>query len=87
MLFSDENMNKLKISGKDKHGFRIYGFVDRYSKRKSWTVSLKENKGFYKYDKSKPLNFWFYMPQREDDKVPLKNDKLCIWIGSYINCD
>lgn len=72
-LFSDENSNKLKISGKDNHRFRIYRFVDRYSKRKSWTVSLKKKKGFYTFDKSKPLNFWFYYPQHDKDKAPLKN--------------
>lgn len=75
-LFSDENL-KLKISGKDKHRFKIYRFVDRYSKRKSWSVSLKKKKGFYTFDKSKPLNFWFYKPQHDGDKAPLKNDKWC----------
>lgn len=71
-LFSDENSNKLEISSKDKHRFKIYRFVDIYSKRKSWTVSLKKNKGFYTYDKSKPLNFWFYKPQHDGDKAPCK---------------
>lgn len=74
-LFPDENLNKLEISGKDKHRFKIYRFVDRYSKRKSWTVSLKKNNGFYTFDKkSKPLNFWFYTPQHEKDKAPYKNN-------------
>ena len=74
-LFPNENLNKLKISGKDKHRFKIYEFVNRHSKRKSWTVSLKTKKGFSTFDKSKPLNFWFYQPQHDKDKAPLKNDK------------
>lgn len=73
-LFPNENLNAVEVSGKDKHRFKIYEFVDKHSKRKSWTVSLKSNKGFCTYDKSKPLNFWFYMPQHEEDKAPLKNN-------------
>lgn len=72
-LFPNENLNRVQISGKDKHRFKIYEFVDKQSKRKSWTVSLRTNKGFSTYDKSKPLNFWFYKPQHDEDKAPLKN--------------
>ena len=66
---------KLEISSKDKNRFKIYKFIDRHCKRKSWTVSLKTNKGFSTYDKLKPLNFWIDRPQHEEDKAPLKNKR------------
>lgn len=71
-LFPDETPNKIDISNKDKHRFKIYKFIDKHCKHKSWTVSLKSNKGFTTYDKHKPLNFWFYKPQHKEDKAPLK---------------
>ena len=71
-LFADENMNKIEISGREKHRFKIYQFIDKYSKQKSWTVSLKEKKGFYTFDKHKPLNFWLYNPQHDEDLAPTK---------------
>ena len=71
-LFSYEKP-KLEISSKDKYRFKIYKYINEYCKRRSWTVSLKTNKGFSTFDKHKPLNFWFYRPQHEEDKAPLKN--------------
>ena len=71
-MFPNETLNNVELSGKDKHRFKIYEFVDKHSKRKSWTVSLKKKKGFYTFDKYKPLNFWFYRPQHDEDKAPLK---------------
>jgi hypothetical protein len=69
-----ERINEIEISVKDEHRFKIYKFIDEYSKRKSWKVSLKTKKGFTTYkDNDKPLNFWFYEPQHEEDKAPLKN--------------
>ena len=72
-LFPDEELNQIDISVKDEHRFIIYQFLDTHCKRKSWSVSLKTNKGFYTYEKRKPLNFWFYKPQHEEDTAPLKN--------------
>lgn len=74
-LFPNENPCKIDISGKDEHRFKIYKFINNYCKRKLWTVSLKTNKGFSTFDKNKPLNFWFYKPQSEEDKAPLKNSR------------
>ena len=74
-LFPNENPCKIDISCKDNHRFKIYKFVNDYCKRKLWTVSLKTNKGFSTFDKNKPLNFWFYKPQSEEDKAPLKNSR------------
>lgn len=50
-LFPDETPNKIDISSKDKHRFKIYKVIDKQCKRKSWTVSLKTNRGFSTYDK------------------------------------
>lgn len=71
-LFPDENFD-LVVTNREKHRFIIYEFIDKYSKRKSWSVSLKTNKGFSTFDMSKPLNFWFYEPQHEYDKAPRKS--------------
>lgn len=72
-LFPDENLNDIEISGREEHRFEIYKYIDTYSKHKNWSVSLKTKHGFNTFDKSKPLNFWFYRPQHENDKAPLKN--------------
>ena len=70
----EEEITRPELSGKDKHRFKIYKFVDEHSKIRSWKVSLKTNRGFSTYkDETKPLNFWFYRPQHEEDKAPLKN--------------
>ena len=74
-LFPDETPNKAHISIKNGHRFKIYKFIDKHCKRKSWSVSLKTKKGFSTYDKLKPLNFWFYKPQHEEDTAPLKNNR------------
>lgn len=74
-LFPNENPYKINISNKDKHRFKIYRFINNHCKRKSWSVSLKTKKGFSTYDKLKPLNFWFYKPQHEEDTAPLKNNR------------
>lgn len=72
-LFPDEKPDKIDISNKEKHRFKIYKFIDDDCKRKSWSVSLKTKKGFKTNDKVKPMNFWFYRPQHEEDRAPLKN--------------
>lgn len=72
-LFPNENLNDIEITGREEHRFKIYKYINTYSKHKSWTVSLKTNHGFCTFDKSKPLNFWFYKPQHKKDKAPLKN--------------
>lgn len=72
-LIPNEILYDANISVKEEHRFKIYKFIDIYSKHKSWTVSLKSNKGFSTFNKLKPLNFWFYRPQHEEDKAPLKN--------------
>ena len=72
-LFPDEKPDNLDISTKEMHRFKIYKFINKNCKHKSWTVSLKTCKGFSTFDKLKPLNFWFYNPQSEEDKAPLKN--------------
>lgn len=75
-LFPNENLNPIEVTGREKHRFEIYNFIDKRAKRKSWKVSLKRKKGFSSYkDKNKPLNFWFYEPQHEEDKAPLKINK------------
>ena len=75
-LFPEEKPDKIYISNKEKHRFKIYKFIDDNCKRKSWKVSLKTNKGFSTFkDESKPLNFWFYRPQHEEDRAPLKDKR------------
>ena len=73
-LIPDENPYKIDVSSKDRHRFKVYKIINNQCKRKSWSVSLKTNRGFSTYNKLKPLNFWFYKPQHEDDKAPLKNN-------------
>lgn len=75
-LFPDENLNDIELSGREEHRFKIYNFIDKYCKHKSWTVSLKTSKGFNTFNKSKPLNFGFtdhsmrkIKPQQNQEEV------------------
>lgn len=64
------------ISNKQKYRFEIYKKVDKWAKSNKLGISLKSNKGFHSYDKYGPLNFWFYIPQHDDDLAPLKTKKI-----------
>jgi len=33
-------------------------------------VSLKSSKGFKTFDPKNPINFWFYVPQSDEDQAP-----------------
>ncbi len=59
------------LSVKNKTRFKIIKFLHDWTKRNKLQISINKNKGFKSYKKG-PLNFWYYEPQHENDKAPLK---------------
>jgi len=72
-LFEDKPVQPIKISKADKDRCSILNYFDNNCKRKALGVSLKTNKGLRSFDPSKLINFWWYMPQHEADKAPMRN--------------
>ena len=56
---------------KNKTRYKIIRFVHNWSKKHKLQISISENRGFKSYKKG-PLNFWFYEPQTDKDKAPIK---------------
>ncbi|MCX6674325.1 MAG: DUF3800 domain-containing protein [Methanothrix sp.] len=71
-LFETGTCSQIKLSGADKERCRVLDYFNNICKKYKLGVSLKSNKGLKTPDPKNPINFWFYMPQHEADKAPLK---------------
>lgn len=72
----DENQMVLlpfdeQLSVKNKTRFKIIRFIHNWSKKHKLQISITKNRGFKSHKKG-PLNFWFYEPQHEKDKAPIR---------------
>lgn len=63
-------------SNRQKYRFEIYEIIDKWAKKNKLQISLKGNRGFRSYNPNSPLNFWVYEPQHENDKAPVKKQKM-----------
>jgi hypothetical protein len=52
--------------------FAVLEELNRLCKQKKLYVSLDTNKGLKTFRPEMPINFWWYEPQRPDDKAPTK---------------
>ena len=72
-LFETETCSQFKLSGADKERCRVLDYFNNNNcKRYKLGVSLKSNRGLKTPNPKNPINFWFYVPQHETDKAPLK---------------
>jgi hypothetical protein len=71
-LFEDTPISPIMISKADQERCFILNYFNYNCKRKKLGVSLKTNKGLRSFDPTKPVNFWWYVPQHETDKAPLR---------------
>lgn len=77
-LFEETPEPPIIISKADMERCLILDNFNYNCKRKKMGVSLKTNKGLKSFDPAKPINFWWYVPQHETDKAPVrKADDQC----------
>lgn len=74
-LFRNEKASSIKLSKSDQERCLVLAEFNKKCKNKKLGVSLKRERGLKTFDHSKPINFWWYEPQHEDDKAPCKNRK------------
>lgn len=61
-----------QFSKSEKERFHILLFFNSECKRRKMRVSLNSHRGLITKDPKYALNFWFYQPQHELDKAPIK---------------
>ncbi len=71
-LFTDDQATQLKLSKSDQERCLVLDEFDKKCKRHRLGVSLETARGLKTFDHSKPLNFWWYEPQHEEDKAPCR---------------
>lgn len=76
-LFENSRV-KMELSRGDTSKFRILKILDKLCKERKMGVSIKENSYLCTFSPSNPLNFWFYEPQHEADKAPIRMRKTAI---------
>jgi hypothetical protein len=70
-LFPPE-ASSVQLSGSDRERCRVLDEFDSLCKSFKLGVSLKTNHGLRTFNPKKPINFWWYEPQHEADKAPVK---------------
>jgi len=71
-LFEENPESCIILSKADEERCLILNYFNNNCKRKKLGVSLKMNKGLKTLDPTKPINFWWYEPQHDADKAPLR---------------
>lgn len=61
-----------KISRRQKYRFEIYKIIKKWGEEHKYQISINKKRGFNSFNQDAPINFWFYIPQRLDDKAPTK---------------
>jgi len=69
-LFSQNNSKSLSNAQKER--FPIIKMFDSGCKKRGLGVSLKSSGALTTKDPQKPINFWWYTPQTEQDRAPVK---------------
>jgi len=67
---------EIRLSNSERERFRILKDFDDYCKKKKLGVSLKEKRCLCTPDPNNPINFWYYIPQHQDDKAPVRSISL-----------
>jgi len=62
-----------KFANSEEERFVVIEYFDRLCKKYKMQVGLITTKGFRSYNQTKPFNFWFYEPQQQDDKAPVRD--------------
>lgn len=74
ILFEEECMS---FSNRQNYRFILLEFFDRRCKAGKYGVSLESKQCLFTYNPKNPINFWYYEPQHNSDKAPVKeNNKM-----------
>jgi len=71
-LFEEEGPASGRISSADRERCQVLAMLDALCKRRRLGVSLRTNRGLRTPGPKNPVNFWWYEPQSEADKAPVK---------------
>lgn len=71
-LFDTEETS---FSNREEYRFRLLNFLDDKCKNEKLGVSLKTHRCLNTPNPNNPLNFWYYTPQSEQDKAPIKEKR------------
>lgn len=64
-----------KLTHSETIRFPLLHYFDNLCKHHKLTVSLRSSQGLHTRTPSKPINFWPYTPQHDEDKAPLRRKK------------
>lgn len=71
-LFRAQPAKPIQLSRSDRERCAVLSELDGLCKRQRLGVSLKTNRGLKTFSPANPANFWWYEPQQEEDKAPVK---------------
>ena len=71
-LFNVGAENSVKLSNADKQRCQLILEFNKLCKSKKMGISLDSYEGLKTPDPKNPVNFWWYEPQHELDKAPLR---------------
>lgn len=66
-----EGVVRLSLSGRER--CHVLAEFDARCKRHKLGVSLKMNRGLKTFSPTNPINFWWYEPQHEENKAPVRS--------------
>lgn len=68
----ETSKKKLELSRGDASKFKMLKTLDELCKKYKMGVSINKRAHLYTFSPERPLNFWFYIPQHEFDKAPVR---------------
>jgi hypothetical protein len=71
--FLEAGAKDFKLSQADRERCYILAQFNALCKRHRLGVSLKTQRGLITHDPARPINFWRYVPQHEQDKAPTRS--------------
>ncbi len=70
-LFPEPQSHEILSSG-DRERFKVLQEFDAACKRQRLGVSLRQYRGLRTLQPKNPINFWWYVPQHDQDRAPVK---------------
>jgi hypothetical protein len=86
-LFQDQTQPATVLSAADRERCQVLEAFDQLCKKHRLGVSLRTRRGLRTPHPRQPLNFWWYEPQSEADKAPVRARSQGLSLGSPIRCD
>jgi hypothetical protein len=71
-LLEGAEERSIQLSGSDSERCPVLAELKARCRRHGLGVSLKTRRGLRTFDPKKPINFWWYEAQREEDKAPVR---------------